>query len=139
MQCTDRLLKRYRSIIADSFTFADLLNGIFNEKLAASLLKQADLSEKKPIGQIENEEITELVKVIKKSEIVVDQARGFDFAQVCAGGIRTEEINIDTLESRLVKNMYFAGEILDVDGICGGYNLQWAWTSGFIAGSSVNR
>lgn len=133
------LLKKYRSIIADSFTFADLLNGIFNEKLAASLLKQADLSEKKPIGQIENEEITELVKVIKQTEILVDQARGFDFAQVCAGGIRTEEINIDTLESRLVKNMYFAGEILDVDGICGGYNLQWAWTSGFIAGSSVNR
>ena len=133
------ILRKYRNSIADSFSFAELLNGIFNEKLAASLLKQADLSEKKPIGQIEDEEIVKLVKVIKKTEIVVDQARGFDFAQVCAGGIRTEEINIDTLESRLVKNMYFVGEILDVDGICGGYNLQWAWTSGFIAGSSVSR
>ena len=134
-----KLLRKYRSSIAGSFSFADLLNGIFNEKLAAALLKQADLSDKKPIGQIEDEEIVKLAKVIKQTEIVVDQARGFDFAQVCAGGIRTEEINIDTLESRLVKNMYFAGEILDVDGICGGYNLQWAWTSGFIAGSSVSR
>ena len=133
------ILRKYRSSIADSFTFADLLNGIFNEKLAAALLKQADLSEKKPIGKIEDEEIVKLAKVIKQTEITVDQARGFDFAQVCAGGIRTEEINIDTLESRLVKNMYFVGEILDVDGICGGYNLQWAWTSGFIAGSSVSR
>lgn len=133
------LLKKYRASMADSFTFADLLNGIFNDKLAAALLKQAGLLEKRLIGDIEDDEILRLAETIKQTSLVVDGARGFDFAQVCAGGIRTEEINVDTLESRLVKNMYFAGEILDVDGICGGYNLQWAWTSGFIAGSSASR
>ena len=80
-----------------------------------------------------------LAKAIKETVVTVDAARGFDFAQVCAGGIKTEEIDIETLESKIVGNMYFAGEILDVDGICGGYNLQWAWTSGFIAGNSVSR
>ena len=65
--------------------------------------------------------------------------RDYEFAQVCAGGINSEEIDIKTLESKLVPGMFFAGEILDVDGICGGYNLQWAWTSGYIAGLNAGK
>ena len=53
------------------------------------------------------------------------------------GGVDTSEIDPDTMESKLVKGLYFAGEILDVDGICGGYNLQWAWTSGYLAGKGA--
>ncbi len=133
------LLLKYQQSMDGSFNFTDLLNGIFNEKLAIALLKHAGISEKKQISDIEAGEIEELVKSVKQTRLYVDGTRGFEYAQVCAGGIRTEEIDIETLESGLVKNMYFAGEILDVDGICGGYNLQWAWTSGFIAGSSVSR
>ena len=58
----------------------------------------------------------------------------FSQAQVTAGGIDTRDVNEETMESRLVPGLYFAGEMLDVDGICGGYNLQWAWASGFLAG-----
>ena len=78
-----------------------------------------------------------LLCVIKNYKITLDKVRDFEFAQVCAGGIRTEEIDTKTLESKLVPGLYFAGGILDVDGICGGYNLQWAWSSGFVAGTNV--
>ncbi len=60
--------------------------------------------------------------------------RGAEFAQVCAGGICTNEIDVRTWEAKIHPGLYFCGELLDVDGICGGYNLQWAWTSGYIAG-----
>ena len=68
--------------------------------------------------------------------ILIRQIR-FEQAQICAGGVDTSEIDPDTMESKLVKGLYFAGEILDVDGICGGYNLQWAWTSGYLAGKGA--
>ena len=55
-------------------------------------------------------------------------------AQVCAGGVDTGEVNPDTMESLICPGLYFAGEILDIDGACGGYNLQWAWSSGWLAG-----
>ena len=58
----------------------------------------------------------------------------FDNAQVTAGGIRTKEFDPETLESRIVKNLFACGEVLDIDGDCGGYNLQWAWASGYTAG-----
>lgn len=61
-------------------------------------------------------------------------SKDFDQAQVCSGGVDTKEVNPKTMESRLVKGLFLAGEILDVDGICGGYNLQWAWSSGILAG-----
>ena len=60
---------------------------------------------------------------------------GMQFRQ--ADGVDTSEIDPDTMESKVVKGLYFAGEILDVDGICGGYNLQWAWTSGYLAGKGA--
>ena len=65
----------------------------------------------------------------------VTGTRSFEYAQVCAGGVDTSEIDSRTLESRKVSGIYFAGELLDVDGACGGYNLQWAWSSGFVAGT----
>ena len=62
---------------------------------------------------------------------------GFDQAQVTSGGIRTREFDPVTLESRICPGLYACGEVLDVDGDCGGYNLQWAWSSGWIAGKSA--
>ena len=67
---------------------------------------------------------------------MIQKRRGFDFAQVTAGGVSTDEINPMTMESTKIKNLYFAGEVIDVDGMCGGYNLHFAWASGAIAGGS---
>jgi predicted flavoprotein YhiN len=74
---------------------------------------------------------------IAQFETKIIATNSFEQAQVCSGGVDTNEINPKTMESLLVKNLYFAGEILDVDGVCGGYNLQWAWSSGYVAGSSL--
>lgn len=65
------------------------------------------------------------------------EVNGFDRAQVTCGGIDLAEVNVDTLESLRCPGVYFAGELLDVDGICGGYNLQWAWSSGWLAGQAA--
>ena len=72
--------------------------------------------------------------LIQQFQTTVTQTNAFSQAQVCQGGVDTREVSPETLESLLVPGLYFAGEILDVDGICGGYNLQWAWASGHVAG-----
>lgn len=66
-------------------------------------------------------------------------SNGFNNAQVTAGGIDTNDIDDNTLESKIVPNLYFCGEIMDVHGDCGGYNLQWAWSSGFAAGKAAAK
>ena len=76
--------------------------------------------------------VTTLVAVLIALPVV--SVLGFDGAQVTAGGIRTAEFDPKTLQSRLVPGLYGAGEVLDIDGDCGGYNLQWAWSSGYLAG-----
>ncbi len=63
----------------------------------------------------------------------------FENAQVCCGGVDVKQVQEKTLESRLVEGLYFCGELLDVDGICGGYNLQWAWSSGAVAGRWASK
>ena len=72
-----------------------------------------------------------------KYKIKITDTNGFKAAQVTAGGILLSEINLENLESKKVKNLYFAGEILDVYGECGGFNLQWAWTSGYFLGKNI--
>ena len=112
----------------------NILNGLFHQKLADQILEFAGFSSKTKILTLSEEQITQIVKAIKHCIISLHKAKGFEYAQVCAGGVKTEEINCKTLESKICKGLYFAGEILDVDGICGGYNLQWAWSSGVVAG-----
>ena len=75
-----------------------------------------------------------LCRLLKSLRITIKGTNDFEQAQICAGGVRTEEVDPKTMESHYVSGLYFAGELLDVDGICGGYNLQWAWSSGFVAG-----
>ncbi len=102
-----------------------LCSGLLPEKLSRELVKQS-------AG-----DLLRLQEFIRSFTVTVVQARDYEFAQVCAGGIRREEIDKKTLESALVPGLYFSGEILDVDGICGGYNLQWAWSSGYTAGKNA--
>lgn len=121
----------------EAVTLEQLLSGLLNQKLIPVLVKKAGISAHTPADRIDEKQLQKLVDVIKNYPVTLDKVRDFEFAQVCAGGIRTEEIDTKTLESKLVPGLYFAGEILDVDGICGGYNLQWAWSSGFVAGMNV--
>jgi hypothetical protein len=103
----------------------ELLNGLLPKKLVLELEKRS------------GGDLAKLLSLIRHFRVTVERARDFEFAQVCAGGIRSEEINRETLSSRYVPGLFFAGELLDVDGICGGYNLQWAWSSGYVAGKNA--
>lgn len=110
-----------------------LLCGLLQHKLIPECLDAAGIG-----AQVEEEAaLGRLAAVLKDYPVTLLKARGMEYAQVCAGGVRTEEIDICTLESRIHPGLYFAGELLDADGICGGYNLQWAWASGYVAGSHV--
>ena len=75
-----------------------------------------------------------VVNAVKSFEITITEPMGMDSAQVTAGGVLTEQFDPQTMESRLVPGLYACGEVLDIDGDCGGYNLQWAWSSGYLAG-----
>ena len=89
--------------------------------------------------KIVEEEIKALVDTAQSLRVDITDWNTFDTAQVTAGGVDTDEINPETMESKLCLGLYFAGEMVDIDGICGGYNLQWAWSSGAVAGMHAAR
>lgn len=121
-------------------TIEQLLIGMVHKRVIMPLLKAAHIeSIHRSIEQLEYEEITRLVQVMKGLSFLVEGTRGYKFAQVTAGGITASEIDFTTMASLKAKHLYITGEVMDVDGDCGGYNLQWAWATGFIAGESVSR
>lgn len=122
--------KKYRGEVL----LMNILSGFLNTKLIPVLLKEAAIKNDVSISQCSQEAFHRLTAVIKAFRIDIIGSKSFDAAQVCAGGVHTEEIQPDTMESKLMKGLYFAGEVVDIDGMCGGYNLQWAWSSGWIAG-----
>lgn len=111
----------------------EFLNGVLNKKLSPVLLKESGIKTDWA-GKLTASQVERLAAVMKGLKSEITGSNSFDQAQVCSGGADTREINPKTMESRLVKGLYVAGEIIDVDGICGGYNLQWAWSSGILAG-----
>ncbi len=113
------------------------LTGVFHEKLACILLERAGISEKFLAKDLTKADVDCLVHVIKIFSTRITGTKGFDQAQVSAGGIATDEVDSKTMESRIVPGLFLAGEVLDIDGMCGGYNLQWAWSSGYVAGRSA--
>lgn len=116
-------------------TIEEALLGLLNRKIVFYLLRCAKI---KPTEQnLTEKQFEQLLGCLKRFSVIMIGYRGFEQAQVCSGGVNTMEVKADTLESKLVQGLYFAGEILDVDGACGGYNLQWAWSSGFLAGKGL--
>lgn len=114
---------------------ADILLGMFPEKMSQVLLGRAGISLKKSRRDWTEEDCRRLVGQIKKLTFHIFGCRGYEQAQVCTGGVPLNELEGVSMESSVVPGLYFAGELLDVDGACGGYNLQWAWSSGFLAGT----
>ena len=116
----------------------ELLTGILHNRLGRVLTRAAGVGD----GCVRDLEDTMLEAVcakVKDFEVVLTEPLGMDSAQVTAGGVLTEEFSPLTLESRLVPGLYACGEVLDIDGDCGGYNLQWAWSSGRLAGLSAGK
>jgi hypothetical protein len=107
--------------------------------LISPLLKEAKIvKQNAPASTLSRADIERITALLYGWEFVVTGTKSFEDAQVTAGGIATKQVDARTLESRLVKGLFFAGEILDIDGPCGGYNLQWAWSSGYVAALSAS-
>lgn len=121
-----------------NFPMEELLTGILHNRLGRVLTKAAGIGGRQA-GDLTREEIAQVCRTVKDFDIPLTEPLGMDSAQVTAGGVLTENFDPQTLESRLVPGLYACGEVLDVDGDCGGYNLQWAWSSGRIAGLHAGK
>lgn len=118
----------------------DSLIGVVNKKLIPTILKASNITNlHMPCYELTWEDKKNLINILKSWKFTCVDTNGFNQAQVTIGGINTKEVNSDTLESKLVKNLYFSGEILDVDGDCGGFNLQWAWSSGYFVANNIAK
>lgn len=120
-------------------SMGDLLEGMLPDKLASVLIKENGMSPADMVTVCTKDKMIKLVETIKNMKLLIREVSGFDKAQVTAGGVTTAEVNAETMESKLCTGLYFTGELLDVDGICGGYNLQWAWATGYLAGSACGK
>ena len=129
-----QLQTRLRNTVTESLTLADLFMGMVNRKLLACILKQKGLQWEQ---RISFPDATALLQILKHFPVNATGLNDFTQAQVTAGGVPLEEID-QNFQSLKVPGVFLCGELLDVDGICGGYNLQWAWTSGWIAGESAS-
>ena len=130
------ILKERKKMMSH-LTMENYFNGMINKKLGQFLSKVSGIEKlSKPVKDLNDSEIRKLCTVLKKYRIKILDTTGFKNAQVTAGGVSLNEVNTETLESRIVKGLYFSGEVLDVYGECGGFNLQWAWASGYIAGKN---
>ncbi len=118
-------------------TMIQFFNGMLHKKLIPVVLDKLSLDKDRKAAGLGPKEIRETVRFVKGWDILISGTKGWKDAQVTAGGVDLKEVDPETMESRLVPGLYFAGEILDYDGDCGGYNLQWAWSSGLIAGKSA--
>ena len=122
-------------------TVLEVLEGVLNKKLASVMVKKvgdANLKNLK-ITKLSKNQQEALIKQIRSFQTNLVGSNDFEQAQVTAGGVYTNEVKETTLESKRQKNLYFVGEILDIDGTCGGYNLQWAWSTGICAANHIAK
>lgn len=120
-------------------SMGDLLEGMLPDKLAGVLLKCSGIKISDHAENISVKRIKKLAEMIKRMWLSVKAVSDFEKAQVTSGGVCVDEVNPDTMESLCCQGLYLTGELLDVDGICGGYNLQWAWATGYLAGVGCSK
>ena len=134
----EMLDKRCKSAIYENGTVEEFFTGVLNKKLMLQLMKIADINLMEKVCRLNKDKLFEVLFLSKHLKMHITGSNGFENAQVCTGGVCLKEVSCE-LESLKARGVYFAGEILDVDGRCGGYNLQWAWTSGAITGQAAAK
>lgn len=127
-----------RLLLQGQRTVEEFFTGILNKKLMALFIRQAGLKPTEEVGAADREKVKQVFGLCRHFVLHVSGDKGYENAQVCAGGVPLSELT-ENLESKRTSGIFFAGELLNVDGKCGGYNLQWAWCSGFLAGSAAAR
>lgn len=117
--------------------FKNSLDNLLPQKLIPSVIMYSNINPEKQVNEVTKEERKKIVKVLKQFEITIKGFRPIEDAIITSGGINIKEVNPKTMESKLIKGLYFAGEILDVDAYTGGFNLQIAYSTGFTAGRTI--
>ena len=116
----------------------DLLKSILNEKIVEVVFKVSNISRKKKFTDLSLAEQRLIIDLTTNFKVNIVGSNSFNEAQVCSGGVLLSEINLETMESLLVNNLYIVGELLDITGDCGGYNLGIAWRTGIKAGKDIS-
>ena len=130
-----RILKDFNENINKNFN--NSLDKLLPKKMIEPIIELCNIDPYKKVNEITKEEREILVENIKNIPLTISGTRGFNEAIITRGGIPVKDINPKTMESKIVPNMYFVGEVLDLDAKTGGYNLQIAWSTGYLAGSSI--
>lgn len=134
-QLDKRILKDFEE--AKNKQFKNAIGKLFPAKMIPVILELSEIDPDKKVNEITREERMSFVKLIKSFPLTLNGLRDFKEAIITKGGVKVKEVNPSTMESKLVKNLYFCGEVLDLDALTGGYNLQIAWSTGHLAGTSV--
>jgi predicted Rossmann fold flavoprotein len=140
-QFTPQALSTHISNLAkqrENFTLLEMLQGLLPSKIAIGLLEDSALDANIELKNIDTKIIKKIVHKLQNWRLSVSDTHGFRHAEVSGGGVSTDEINPKTFESKLQKNLYFCGEVLDVTGARGGYNFAFAWASAFVAAEAIN-
>lgn len=114
-----------------------LLEGFLNKKIIPIILKESNIKSNKKYDELTKEEKIKLINSLRHFKVEITSTKGFDSSQVCNGGVSLDEIDINTMESKVVKDLYIIGELLDINGNCGGYNLTECWISGLLSGRDI--
>lgn len=130
----EQLFKELQRRAERNVPVTEMLTGILHNRLGRVLVQAAGV-----FGTLNDYGLQAVCNAVKSFVISLTEPMGMDSAQVTAGGILTEQFDPDTMESKLVPGLYACGEVLDIDGNCGGYNLQWAWSSGRLAGFHAGK
>lgn len=136
-QLDKRILREFEA--AKNKQFKNSINGLFPSKMIPVMLELSGIDPDKKVNEITKEERLSFVHLMKAFPITLNGLRDFKEAIITKGGIKVKEINPSTMESKLVKKLYFCGEVLDLDAMTGGYNLQIAWSTGYLAGLNAGE
>ena len=131
------ILKKQRNIMR---IVEELFVGVLNKRVGQAIIKSViDIKMNEDVKKLTDYDLEKMAEIIKSYDVISEGTMSWNNAQVTAGGVRLKEFDSKTLESTLCSGLFAAGEVLDVDGDCGGFNLQWAWSSGYISGVSASK
>jgi hypothetical protein len=134
-QLDARILRDFEEV--KNKQFKNSLDQLLPAKMIPVIIDRSGIAPEKKVNEVTREERHRIVTAIKNFKLTLTGLRGYNEAIITQGGVSVREVNPSTMESKLVKGLYFAGEVLDLDAVTGGYNLQIAWSTGHLAGSSI--
>ena len=135
----EKLTAHLKSRMETNYPIDELFTGVLHNRLGRVLTQSAGIKGKAYCKDLSERELAELCRCVKALEVELTEPMGMESAQVTAGGVLTDDFDPVTLESKKIPGLFVCGELLDVDGDCGGYNLQWAWSSGYVAGRNAGK